>query len=123
MIVTVPACSSITGGDVCLNGPAKERVDDFHCRTLAQASADADECAPGPHVAGTDLRLARECVRAAVELSDHRIDVPEAVAEHDFVVRPAEARDVSLGIAEQACGPEEATSRLALLLFGELAPF
>ena len=25
---------------------------------------------PGPHVAGTDLRLARECVRAAVELYD-----------------------------------------------------
>src|SRR5256885_16596719 len=78
---------------------------------------------PGPHVAGTDLRLARECVRAAVELYDHRVDVPEAVAEHDLVVRPAEARDVSLGVAEQARGPEEATSRLALLLFGELAPF
>ena len=29
MIVTVPACPSITGGDVCLNGPAKESVADF----------------------------------------------------------------------------------------------
>ncbi len=29
MIVTVPACSSITGGDVCLTGPAKESVADF----------------------------------------------------------------------------------------------
>ena len=29
MIVTVPACSSITGGDVCFSGPAKETVADF----------------------------------------------------------------------------------------------
>ena len=29
MIVTVFACSSITGGDVCLVGPAKESVVDF----------------------------------------------------------------------------------------------
>jgi hypothetical protein len=29
MIVTVPACTSITGGDVCLTGPAKVSVADF----------------------------------------------------------------------------------------------
>jgi hypothetical protein len=29
MIVTVPVCSSIAGGDVCFSGPAKETVDDF----------------------------------------------------------------------------------------------
>ena len=29
MIVTVPACASITAGDVCSDGPAKESVVDF----------------------------------------------------------------------------------------------
>ena len=37
MIVTVPACSSITGGDVCLDGPAKESVADFPLSAVKRA--------------------------------------------------------------------------------------
>ena len=32
-------------------------------------------------------------MRGGVELPEHRVDVPEAVAEHDLVVRAAEALD------------------------------
>src|SRR3954447_5871719 len=68
------------------------------------------------------MRRSLEDQRCAFELSDHPIDVPEAVAKHDPVVRLAEPSDVSVGIAQQTGDVDQAAPTGAGPLLRVLTP-
>jgi hypothetical protein len=66
--------------------------------------------------------VAAKEVHTPVELAEHRVDVPEAVAEHDFVRGLAEPRAVPLGVAQQPRRVEQLPPDLARTLLRPLAP-
>src|SRR3954469_25194672 len=65
---------------------------------------------------------ARQNVRAALDLADHGVDVPEAVGEAELVRLLAELRHVPVRIAEEPRCVQEEAARLAGRLLRVLAP-
>lgn len=64
----------------------------------------------------------REDKRSTLQLADHPVHVPQAIAEHRPVRRLAKRSDVPLWIAQQSRRVEQTASRRTAALLGVLAP-